>query len=198
MGDFQHHSILVEIGTVFDRIDGQGPNLMVLKGMQVKHLTPGDKPLEIGVVSVGTEAAAKVEIWLKSAGTRNRLTITELSYKRFKAEAFPAWEDVADLVTVQPAGMVYPTVLVEGSERLDALETFIARRDNPMVVTKAQVGLGSVLNYGVATNAQAITGTATNLYMTPAATAARVTNDIGLLCDGLITVIDDALVNLFA
>lgn len=43
--------------------------------------------------------------------------------------------------------------------------------NNPHEVTKAQVGLGSVLNYGVASEAQAKAGTANNLYMTPLRTA---------------------------
>lgn len=64
------------------------------------------------------------------------------------------------------------------SLRVDALETairqvqlnlnaHIADKNNPHGTTKAQVGLGLVENYAVATNAQAIAGTATNLYITP-------------------------------
>src|SRR5690606_38438902 len=41
------------------------------------------------------------------------------------------------------------------------------RRDNPHGVTKAQVGLGNVENYGIATQAEAEAGTANNKYMTP-------------------------------
>lgn len=47
-----------------------------------------------------------------------------------------------------------------------------ARQDNPHAVTKTQVGLGAVENYGVATNSDAVAGTASNLYMTPTATKA--------------------------
>ena len=47
----------------------------------------------------------------------------------------------------------------------DALNAFIARRDNPHAVTKAQVGLSDVQNYGVATQAEAEAG-ATNKYVT--------------------------------
>lgn len=38
---------------------------------------------------------------------------------------------------------------------------------NPHNVTKSQVGLGSVLNYGIATKSQAEAGTVNNRYMTP-------------------------------
>lgn len=48
-----------------------------------------------------------------------------------------------------------------------ALNTFIARNDNPHGVTKAQVGLGSVQDFGMATQTEAETGTATNKYVSP-------------------------------
>lgn len=49
--------------------------------------------------------------------------------------------------------------------------TFIARTDNPHNVNKAQVGLGSVQNYGVAAELDARAGTSNTLYMTPLRTA---------------------------
>lgn len=49
-----------------------------------------------------------------------------------------------------------------------------SRGDNPHNVTKAQVGLGSVENYLVATNTEAQAGVATNRYMTPATTKAAI------------------------
>ncbi len=53
---------------------------------------------------------------------------------------------------------------------------FIAHENatNPHNVNAAQVGLGNVQNYSVASNADAVAGTATNLYMTPATTAAAI------------------------
>lgn len=193
LGEFQHHTLLVELGAVYDNVDGAGPFLMIPKGMRVTQLSKGDKPIEIGVVSVGTDTTAKMEIWLKATGTRNRLCITELTYKKFVAAAFPVWEEVSDLTTVAPAGIVYPTVVADSATEIAALKAFDARRDNPQAVTKAQVGLGSVPNYAAATNAQAITGTATNLIMTPASTTAKVDDSIGKMCDELITVIDASM-----
>lgn len=193
LGEFQHHTLLVELGAVYDNVDGAGPFLMIPKGMRVTQLSKGDKPIEIGVVSVGTDTSAKMEIWLKATGTRNRLCITELTYKKFVAATFPVWEEVSDLTTVAPAGIVYPTVVADSATEIAALKAFDARRDNPQVVTKAQVGLDSVPNYAAATNAQAITGTATNLIMTPASTTAKVDDSIGKMCDELITVIDASM-----
>lgn len=46
------------------------------------------------------------------------------------------------------------------------VNTFIARTDNPHNVTKEQVGLGLVDNFGTATDAEAIAGTATDKFVT--------------------------------
>lgn len=53
---------------------------------------------------------------------------------------------------------------------------------NPHSVTKAQVGLGNVLNYGIATTAQAQEGTSNMVYMT----ALRVKEAIAASGDGII------------
>lgn len=52
-------------------------------------------------------------------------------------------------------------------EAIEALEGHAANKSNPHSVTKAQAGLGSVDNYGTATQAEAEAGTVTNKFMTP-------------------------------
>lgn len=52
-------------------------------------------------------------------------------------------------------------------QALVPLNTHIANQSNPHNVTKAQVGLGSVLNYGIASQAQAEAGADATTYMTP-------------------------------
>lgn len=47
------------------------------------------------------------------------------------------------------------------------IQTHIASTSNPHGVTKSQVGLGSVSNYGIATQAEAEAGTSSSKYMTP-------------------------------
>ena len=55
---------------------------------------------------------------------------------------------------------------------------------NPHKVTKAQVGLGNVSNFGTATEADGAAGTSTTLFMTPAAVFAAINAKAGLLVDG--------------
>ena len=74
------------------------------------------------------------------------------------------------------AGKTYEEIIAELTGEGSLLESiqnsfnaFVARRDNPHGVTKAQVGLGSVENYGIASSADAAAGVA-DKYMTPALT----------------------------
>jgi len=93
------------------------------------------------------------------------------------------WEQVADLPYAFPPidhdwhldDMVGMSEIVEVLEGIrDALiasgegglQTHIADKANPHQVTKAQVGLSDVENYGVATIAEAQAGTANNKYLT--------------------------------
>lgn len=56
-------------------------------------------------------------------------------------------------------------------QALTPLNDHIARTDNPHGVTKTQVGLGSVLNYGISDQPTAEAGAANNVYMTPLRTS---------------------------
>jgi len=58
------------------------------------------------------------------------------------------------------------------------LETHTLRNDNPHGVTKTQVGLGNVQNYGVATTEQAVAGTSNTLYLTPVALKATLDTNV--------------------
>jgi hypothetical protein len=55
------------------------------------------------------------------------------------------------------------------------ITTHTARSDNPHAVTKAQVALGNVLNYALATTAEAQAGSINTAYMTPSLTFAAIT-----------------------
>lgn len=60
------------------------------------------------------------------------------------------------------------------AQLLTGLDQHINNRDNPHGVTQAQVGLPLVQNFGVATEAEAKLGSATNKYMTPALVRAAI------------------------
>lgn len=72
------------------------------------------------------------------------------------------------------------TLFEEGKDYTDQLEgrfeDHLADYTNPHQVTKAQVGLGSVEDYPPATAAEAVAGTATDRYMTPAVTDSLIAN----------------------
>jgi len=64
-----------------------------------------------------------------------------------------------------------------------SLSDHIENTQNPHNVTKSQVGLGSVENYGVATSNEAKAGSVNNKYMTPQRTKEAVEN-YGVISDG--------------
>ncbi len=59
------------------------------------------------------------------------------------------------------------------------LTTHINDHNNPHAVTQAQVGLGSVQNYGIATQTEAQLGTVNDKYMTPLRVAQAITQQAG-------------------
>lgn len=73
----------------------------------------------------------------------------------------------------------YLTAAAISFQALAPLNAHIANTANPHAVTQTQVGLGLVQNFATATNAQAQTGTANNLYMTPASTNAQIASQVG-------------------
>lgn len=79
---------------------------------------------------------------------------------------------------------------------IDALElivnAFIARRDNPHAVTKAQVNLGNVDNYGTATGVEAAAGVAADKFVTPAGIAAFWAGKVGAAPETLDTIAEIA------
>jgi len=79
------------------------------------------------------------------------------------AGAFVSHRDATSGVHGVPEGETIATVrYVDGK-----LDAHIADKNNPHSVTKSQVGLGNVENYGVATQAEAEAGSVNNKYMTP-------------------------------
>lgn len=81
-------------------------------------------------------------------------------------EQGPPGEAVAD--SVEWAKILNkPTDLETTNGSQAKVDTHANLKTNPHAVTKAQVGLGNVLNYGIATKVEAETGTSKLKYMTP-------------------------------
>lgn len=57
----------------------------------------------------------------------------------------------------------------------DQLKAHVADKSNPHETTQAQVGLGNVMNYGMATDPEAVAGLVSNKYMHPANVKAAIT-----------------------
>lgn len=157
-------SVLVAISGFVGRSDESAVDgTMIISSSLVQALTPGDDNITVGYVTSGINSDSKAELYIKMAGSRTKMTITELSSRLFVPADIAIPEEIADLVTVEPVGIVYPETI----SGVRGLEEHLESTDNPHQVTKSQVGLGSVQNYAVASSAEALGGTLNNRYMTP-------------------------------
>lgn len=73
-----------------------------------------------------------------------------------------------------------------------ALDTFIAREDNPHNVTKTQVGLGNVSDFGIATDPEAVAGVVSDKYLVPSNLAAFWADKVGTAPETLDTIAEIA------
>ncbi|MCK9234801.1 MAG: hypothetical protein M0R77_00635 [Gammaproteobacteria bacterium] len=118
--------------------------------------------------------------------------IAEILADRTHNPLITTWEQVNDLPVYFPPidhpWNIYDMVgMSDVKEALDSIQDAIRasgegsiddhinNHNNPHNVTKAQVGLGNVNNYNIATDAQTVTGTATNLYVVPSGVRAAIT-----------------------
>lgn len=84
-------------------------------------------------------------------------------------ENYPPVNEAIALAATSEAHYMTPRWTAEMVDRraLDIIEAHTSRTDNPHNTTKAQVGLGNVENYAMATSPQAIAGALTTAYMSP-------------------------------
>ena len=123
-------------------------------------------------------------------------TITQILADRLNNPLITTWEEVVDLPEKFPpidhdweimdavgmGDLVLSLASIEDALRdtgSGAINSHLIDFENPHRVTKAQVGLGSVQNYGIATVAEANAGTSTNKYMTPALVRGAIATQVG-------------------
>jgi len=186
-------SALVEIGGAASTLGQTEGEIPGWDGCVIKALTPGTLPFTVGYIQEGSDVQSIMHLYVKLDNAHHDISVTELSYKRFTAATVTVPASVADLTTAEPTGMFYPRVFTEGSAEIKALQDFVARKDNPHQVTKAQVGLGLVDNYGTASPSDALIGTATNKFMTPALVSARVDQELDATLAEMASVFDEGL-----
>lgn len=139
MGDTVSHD---EIYRYIDTAVGEiGPLLQVVAEDLTEHTGRVDNPHTVTKAQVGLSNVQNYGIASQAqmdAGTANNVYLTPIT--------------VAKYVT---------------DKAVTPLSSHVGKIDNPHNVTKTQVGLGSVQNYGVASEAEALAGTSTDKYMTP-------------------------------
>lgn len=113
----------------------------------------------------------KPTTFIPSAHTHTESQITDLDkYTKREVDDKLAEKAPNQLASSTDNGLMSATDYSNLTTALQQLTTVMAHVENtanPHSVTKSQVGLSSVLNYGIATQANAEAGTSNALYMTP-------------------------------
>lgn len=150
------------------------------------------KPVYGGISLLNGDLAGRIGLKYRTIGGNWCLSLPEITEILANATRNPriiAWEQVTNYPTLFPVidhewylpDLVGMSAVVEQLgdvaeaisnrptpilpiEQVEHLNNF----NNPHQVTKAQVGLGLANNYATATEAETVTGTATNLHVTPA------------------------------
>jgi hypothetical protein len=145
------------------------------------------KPLAGSITFLDTDITGVLRVTYQTIGGAWNLDdneIAEILANLIKNPRITAWEQITDLPFQFPvidhewnlSDMVGATEIVEGINGIrDAvlagnaggIAAHVGNTNNPHETTKAQVGLGSVENYPIATQTQAQVGTNNTAYMTP-------------------------------
>lgn len=147
IGDAAAHQELIDQFTRM--LDEVSDNLDALQLQLTEHLADRENPHEVNKAQVGLGLVENYAVATQAeaeAGSVNNRYMTPLR--------------------------VQQAIEAQVGERLT---NHLADMDNPHGTTKAQVGLGSVLNYGLASVAEAQAGSVNNKYMTPQLVAAAIT-----------------------
>ncbi len=192
MSEYQadhRYTVLMQIGG--STLDMSNPALPDSDGGMVKALTPGEAHFTLGYSQVGSDISSTIEVYARIEGPYHRIDTTELSFKRFTPAEITPPSELTDLITEEPVGIRYLRTYSEGSSEILALQQFTARTDNPHQVSKAQVGLGNVQNFGIASEEQALAGVASDRYMTPSVVAAKVNQELDAVLGELAVIFSD-------
>lgn len=159
------------------------------------------KPVFGSISFLDTDSAGVLTIGYNTVGGKWNLTPTEITRilaEEMRNPRITAWEQITDLPErfpvidhewdlVDMVGMkdvadvletITAAILESGS---GGLQQHVNDFQNPHQTTKLQVGLGNVLNYPVATTAQAQAGSSNAFYMTPLRVAEAIASIGGAL-----------------
>ncbi len=131
--------------------------------VNVKYMTPATVKAAIQF-QVGNTLASHV------GATNNPHQTTKAQVGLGQVMDYPIADALTARAGISNAHYMTPAMVREAITALSAneLDNHINDQANPHRTTKAQVGLGQVMDYGIASLAEAQAGTATNKYMTPA------------------------------
>jgi len=165
LADEKHSTCVLEVSADYREIDEvTGDLAFAVNSTLVTHLSREDSTLAFGYTVTGINATAEIAFYVKAPGHRESVVISELSDGLFTLQV----DDVEN-------GVYFGDMLLE----------------EPAGIVYPEVNsvLLKVDDFATATTQETIDGVAGDLFTTPAGVTALV----GVLCDELISAIDDSL-----
>lgn len=162
------------------------------------------KPIYGSITFLDKELAGVVTLTYQTIGgiwTLSADKILEILSNNLRNPRITSWDTVADVPMLFPVidhewnlvDMVGASEVVEAIDGItdalnssngNAITAHIADKNNPHNVTKVQIGLGSVQNFGLASISEAQQGISNAGYMTPALTYSAITKFAGEMVAG--------------
>lgn len=142
--------------------------LATIRTLINNHLNDKENPHVVTKTQIGLDNVANHAVASQAqaeAGVSNNHAMTPLR----AMQLLQKWA-TDNLATIQQNGLMSATdkaQLIKAVEDVASLLLHAQNTENPHAVTKAQVGLSSVQNYAIASQANAEAGTSNALYMTP-------------------------------
>lgn len=167
-----HHVTAAQVGLGNVQNFGVAQNSDAANGTSTTlYMTPATT-----AAAIQTQVLGPFDAHIANYANPHRVTQTQVGLGNV-ANYAPAGNLDAQAGTATNLYMTPATTMVAINSSVgNSLQAHILNYNNPHQTSAAQVGLGNVANFSVAQNSDAVAGTANNLYMTPAATAAAIAN----------------------
>lgn len=162
--------------------------------LDVVNLSGIAGPLQFAILNPGD---GFYHVWVKSELERQQISLTAMSNQFMTVpdvtpRSYLGANVPANVTVTQPANWV----VASETNLFQEVSTHVGRTDNPHSVTKAQVGLSNVQNYGLATLAEAQAGLVNTSYMTPLRTADAIAAMVGTRTTTLETEVSQIMTDL--
>lgn len=137
-------TVMATLACSMENVNGE--QVMRVFAAESRYLTTSLSGMfELGYRQVGADNSAAVEIWLHSPSPRNRVDVTELSYKRMTPAPQTAPSSVNDLIPFPPVDVVNFTPVTLGRGIASDVQAMAGESNEVMITPKHMTDITNVI-----------------------------------------------------